>query len=94
MNPKHGTNCRPNSYTVPRKSRATLLPCGIPNGQMPFCLEPNCYLNYKCSVYRGIQINPPREYIPANIGNPLATNGILISDDSDIDTWFSNIFKR
>ena len=59
MNSKHGANCRPNKRTVPRKSRGKTLPCGIIVGLLRICLEPNCYLNYKCPIYKGSHINPP-----------------------------------
>ena len=91
MNSKHGANCRPNKRTVPRKSRGKTLPCGIIVGLLRICLEPNCYLNYKCPIYKGSHINPPREYLPASLETP---SGKGQRKETDSTPWFTRIMSR
>ena len=91
MNRKHGTNCRPNRNGVSKKDRQDEMPCGIPKGSMSKCWEPNCYLNYKCSIYKGKHINPPMNFIPMQIED---SSGIMVhpyGDDSEM--WFDHCLK-
>ncbi len=39
-------------------------PCRLRIDQWPKCTEDNCYLNYRCPVYRGTYPSPIRDYIP------------------------------
>lgn len=41
-----------------------LTPCRLRIGDWPKCTEDNCYLNYRCPIYRGIYPSPVRDYIP------------------------------
>ena len=92
MNPKHGTNCRPNRNTVPRRPRGKELPCGLSVGSITNCFEPNCYLNYRCPIFTGKHVNPPRDYLPGNLANVYQTHS-GIGDENEFGSWFSNILR-
>lgn len=39
-------------------------PCLLSIAEWRVCYEHNCYLNYRCPVYRGGRPSPVRDYIP------------------------------
>ncbi len=88
MNRKHGTNCRPNRLGIPRKIIKGGMPCGISEQQMSKCWEPNCYLNYKCAIYKGKHINPPMNFIPMHAHDHPSCTAVPASDGTDM--WFQH----